>query len=193
MLLPKKDRKLFSLLFILMIFLTGNSFRNLFPKDLQEIIFDSPDRNNNDIKGIQSDDIKPNDETTIITKVIDGDTIETSDNKKIRYIGIDAPESQDPRKTLECFATEAYEKNKQLVLGKTVRLEKDISETDRYGRLLRYVYVNDVLINEMLVKEGFALSTPYPPDIKYQQILDAAEISAKDNIKGLWSSCVNKN
>ena len=81
-----------------------------------------------------------------VTRVIDGDTIELETGQKVRYIGINTPETVDPRKPAECFGRESSEKNKELVEGKIVELEKDISETDKYQRLLRYVYVDGVLV-----------------------------------------------
>lgn len=132
-------------------------------------------------------------ETATVTRVIDGDTVELSDGRKLRYIGIDTPESVDPRRGVECFGKEAAEKNRELVLGKSVTLEKDVSETDRFGRLLRYVYVENegvrLFINEQLVKDGYAQSSHYPPDVKYQTQFDAAETTARESQSGLWSSC----
>ncbi|MEX0621581.1 MAG: thermonuclease family protein [Candidatus Woykebacteria bacterium] len=130
-----------------------------------------------------------------VTRVVDGDTIEIETGQKVRYIGIDTPETSDPRTGVQCFGKEATKKNRELVEGKRVRLEKDVSETDKYGRLLRYIFVpspssgQDGLVSETLVKEGFAFSSPYPPDIKYQDIFNKAEKFAKKNDKGLWGSC----
>lgn len=128
-------------------------------------------------------------ELTQVKRVIDGDTIELTDGKRVRYIGIDTPETVDPRKPVQCFGREAHDKNAELLSGKEVRLEKDISETDKYGRLLRYVYVNDVMVNDTLVREGFAHASSYPPDIKYQEQLTQAEAEARQQERGLWSSC----
>jgi micrococcal nuclease len=127
--------------------------------------------------------------TVLVTKVVDGDTIEVEGGQKVRYIGIDTPETVDPRQAVQCYGQDASNKNKQLVEGKRVTLEKDVSETDRYGRLLRYVYVDGVFVNEYLVKEGFAKASSYPPDIKYQEKFTQAENSARDGQKGLWGSC----
>src|SRR4030067_982445 len=74
----------------------------------------------------------------LVVKVVDGDTVELENGQKVRYIGIDTPETTLGKN--DCYGTEATEKNKELVEGKRVRLEKDISETDKFGRLLRYVY-----------------------------------------------------
>src|SRR4030042_2567140 len=82
-------------------------------------------------------------EGILVTRVIDGDTIEIEGGQKVRYIGIDTPEKVDPRPSVQCYGKEAAAKNKELVEGKRVRLEKDVSETDKYGRLLRYVFVGD--------------------------------------------------
>lgn len=124
-----------------------------------------------------------------VTKVIDGDTVEIEGGYRLRYIGIDTPETVHPSKPVQCFGKEASNKNKELVEGKTVRLERDITELDRYDRLLRYVWLGNVLVNERLVKEGYATSYTYPPDVKYQERFVQAEREARESKKGLWSSC----
>lgn len=121
-----------------------------------------------------------------VTRVIDGDTIEIEGSQKVRYIGIDTPETVHPEKAVECFGREATTENKKLVEGKEVRMEKDVSETDKYGRLLRYVYVDDLFANDYLVRQGFAYASTYPPDVKYQEKLRQAEQEAKENKRGLW-------
>ncbi len=123
-----------------------------------------------------------------VTKVIDGDTIEIEEGQRVRYIGIDTPETVHPNEPIECFGVEASNKNKELVLGKNVSLEKDVSETDKYGRLLRYVWVGDLMVNEYLVREGYAQSSTYPPDVKYQDRFVEAQRKAREESKGLWSS-----
>ncbi len=128
-------------------------------------------------------------ETFVITRVIDGDTIELENGQRVRYIGIDTPETVDPRRSVQCFGKEASEFNKKLVEGKLVRLEKDVSETDKFGRLLRYVYVNDLFINDYLVRQGYAHVSTFPPDVKYQQQFLEAEREARENNRGLWSGC----
>jgi endonuclease YncB( thermonuclease family) len=118
-----------------------------------------------------------------VTRIIDGDTIEVSINGtiyKVRYIGIDTPETGDP------FGQEATNKNSELVSGKIVRLEKDVSETDDYGRLLRYVYVDDLFVNAELVRLGYAQARAYPPDTKYQSIFISLEQEAKAAHLGIW-------
>ncbi|MDP3998349.1 MAG: thermonuclease family protein [bacterium] len=124
-----------------------------------------------------------------VIRVVDGDTVELADGRRVRYIGIDTPETVDPRKTVQCFGGEASNKNKELVEGKMVELEKDISEIDKYGRLLRYIYVDGLFVNDYLVRQGFAHASSYPPDIKYQDQLRQAEQEARDSGRGLWSAC----
>lgn len=130
--------------------------------------------------------------TFLVTRVIDGDTIQLENGKTVRYIGIDTPETKDPRKSLQCFGKEALGKNKELIEGKRVRLEKDVSETDKYGRLLRYVYVGDIFVNDYLVRQGYANASTFPPDVKYQEMFIQAQQEARENKRGLWTSCYNK-
>ena len=119
------------------------------------------------------------------SRVIDGDTIEVKDGAgikyKIRYIGIDTPEAN------EDYGDIATEKNKELVEGKIVKLEKDVSSTDKYGRILAYVYMEDIFINAYLVQEGYAQISTYPPDVKYVDYFLELQQEAKENNKGLWS------
>lgn len=127
-----------------------------------------------------------------VYRVVDGDTIKIDEGKiSVRYIGIDTPETVHPSKPVECMGKEASDRNKQLVEGKEVILEKDISETDKYGRSLRYVWLEETLVNELLVKEGYAKSSTYPPDVKHQQKFIEAEREARENNKGLWGDACN--
>lgn len=132
----------------------------------------------------------PSAETVKVTRVIDGDTIEIESGQKVRYIGIDTPEIVDPKKPVQCFGKEASNKNKELVEGKQVRLEKDVSETDKFGRLLRYVYVDNIFVNDYLVRQGFAHVSTFPPDVKYQAQFLQAEKEARKNSRGLWTDGV---
>ncbi len=131
-----------------------------------------------------------------VARVIDGDTIDVTiggKKSRVRIIGVDAPEMR--QRTPICYAQEATAKVQQL-LGQAharVELEKDVSETDRYGRLLRYVWLNlsegRVMLNEQLVKEGYAQVSTYPPDVKYQDRFVAAEREARAQNRGLWGAC----
>lgn len=141
-------------------------------------------------KSVLEEKTIPSDNSSyIVTRIIDGDTIEVNGGVTVRYIGIDTPESVDPRREIECFGKEAAEENKRLVLDKKVILEKDVSETDRYGRLLRYVYVDSQMVNKTLVENGFAQARSYPPDIRHQEELRAAEAKARSERRGLWGNC----
>jgi micrococcal nuclease len=127
-------------------------------------------------------------EWALVSRVVDGDTIELEGSGKVRYIGINAPESVDPRRKVECFGKEASLYNKNLVEGKRVRLEKDISNRDKYGRLLRFVYLEDgTFVNEALVREGYAYASPYTPDISKKDFFREGESIARMHARGLWS------
>jgi micrococcal nuclease len=124
--------------------------------------------------------------------VVDGDTIHVSvggRDYRVRYIGIDAPEIEP---TVQRMGLEASAENAKLVAGKTVVLERDVSETDRYGRLLRYIWIRQgsgwLFVNRELVRLGFAASTAYPPDVKYQSVFDAAQRQAQAAKLGLWAA-----
>jgi micrococcal nuclease len=118
-----------------------------------------------------------------VLQVIDGDTIEVDidgGTYAVRYIGIDLPEPEQPGGPIATLA------NRQLVEGQTVRLEKDVSETDRYGRLLRYVYVGELFVNAELVRMGYARVTTYPPDVRYSQLFTQLEQQAREEGRGFW-------
>jgi endonuclease YncB( thermonuclease family) len=138
--------------------------------------------------GCTTSDLAPETQITV-TRVIDGDTIEVDIGGtiyRVRYIGMDTPELDDERPEFCALAQEATRLNRQLVEGETVRLEQDISETDKYGRLLRYVYVDDTFVNAELVRRGLAWAEAYEPDTKYQDILEEAEAEARQDKIGLW-------
>lgn len=136
-------------------------------------------------------------QTYLVKKVIDGDTIEVlinGVNFKVRLIGIDTPETVDPRRPVGCFGKKASNETKRLVEGKNVYLTKDVSETDKYFRLLRYVFLplgegNNLFVNDYLVRQGFAKSLTYPPDVKYNTRFLEAEKEARENLRGLWEEC----
>lgn len=132
---------------------------------------------------------KPTLETVSVSRVIDGDTVELSDGRRLRYIGIDTPEIVHPTKPVECFGNEAKVANQKLVESKTIRLVKDISNTDKYGRLLRYVYVDNIFVNDYLVRQGFAHASTYPPDVVFSKQFLEAEREAREDNRGLWDSC----
>jgi micrococcal nuclease len=118
---------------------------------------------------------------SLVTRVIDGDTIEIEGGYRVRYIGIDTPERD------ESYFREALQANRDLVEGKKVWLEKDVEDRDRYDRLLRYVWVDNTMVNAELVRLGYAYSYSYPPNLKYQTYLLQMEEEAREHKRGLWN------
>jgi len=128
-----------------------------------------------------------------VVSVVDGDTIKVLIDGKtttLRLIGIDTPETVDPRKPVQCFGLEASKKAKELLTGRKVRIEQDSTQDklDKYGRLLAYVYRDDGLFyNEYMVKQGYAHEYTYVIPYKYQVEFKADQKYAQDNKLGLWS------
>jgi endonuclease YncB( thermonuclease family) len=123
--------------------------------------------------------------------VVDGDTIDVlidGVTYRVRYIGIDTPETKHPTRGVEPFGPEATETNRELVQGKNVLLEKDVSETDRYGRLLRYVYTGDLMVNEELLRRGLARVATFPPDVGYVDRFLALQREAQAAGLGVWGN-----
>ena len=123
--------------------------------------------------------------------VVAGDTIDVMLNgqkKRVRLILIDTPEVFGG---VECYGREASDFTKGLLKPQApVRLEKDVSETDSFGRLLRYVYLEDGrMVNELIVSEGYASLATFPPDVKHVERIRAAQQSARDTGRGLWTAC----
>jgi micrococcal nuclease len=124
-----------------------------------------------------------------VLHIVDGNTIDVQlDERKIRvrYIGINTPETAHPRKGVEPFGKEAKEANRRLVEWKTVRLELDIEKWDRYRRLLAYVYVDDLMANAELVRQGYAQVATFPPNVKYQEVFLRLQREAREAKRGLW-------
>ena len=131
-------------------------------------------------------------ESTLVRRVVDGDTIIVQlggRDQRVRYIGVNTPESVDPRRPVQCFGSEAAERNRQLVAGKRVWLERDVSEADQYGRLLRYVSVDGRLVNVELLREGYARTVTYPPDVRHADLFRQLEREARAAGRGLWGAC----
>lgn len=125
-----------------------------------------------------------------IARVIDGDTIELEGGTRVRFIGVDTPEVVDSRKAVQCFGPEASANTKELLAGGSVILERDITDTDVYGRLLRYVYLPDgTFVNLKLVADGYAYANTYPPDVRHAEEFVAAQAAARAAGRGLWGSC----
>jgi micrococcal nuclease len=128
-----------------------------------------------------------------VVRVSDGDTIrvrlETGREERVRYIGVDTPETAKPGTAAECFADRASAFNARLVADREVRLERDAEERDRYGRLLAYVYVGDTFVNEELVRRGYAQPLTVPPNVRFAERFRELASSARHDGSGLWASC----
>ena len=136
-------------------------------------------------------------EEGVVTRVIDGDTVEIEIEGipyRVRFIGINTPESTT---RIEPYGQEASNFTKEYLTGKTVYLEKDVSETDIYGRLLRYIWleppkeitdeeIRTKMFNAILVLEGYAEVATFPPDVKYQEYFIKYEQEAREKNLGLW-------
>lgn len=124
-------------------------------------------------------------ETGQVVRIVDGDTIDVQiggQTFRVRYIGMNTPETGQP-----CDA-EATNYNAELVMGKGVTLVRDVSQTDRYCRLLRYVYVGDVFVNAELVRQGYANAATYPPDVGYADLFVQLEAEARTAGRGCWAA-----
>lgn len=123
----------------------------------------------------------PPGDDAVVTRVIDGDTIDVrigGEGYRVRYVGVNTPESDEL-----CYS-EARSANARLVEGRTVRLVRDQSNTDRYGRLLRYVYVGDRFVNAELVRDGWAEAVEYDPDRGQTAYFRQLEIEARNANRG---------
>ena len=126
-----------------------------------------------------------------VIRVIDGDTVELKNGERLRYNDIDTPETVHPSKPVECYGPQASAKNKDLVEGEIILVELGDPEKDRYGRLLGYVYIDDLFVNAELVRGGYAEVNSYGnPGSKLSNLLDI-EKNAKKSKQGLWGACLN--
>ena len=119
-------------------------------------------------------------ETALVSRVIDGDTVELLDGRRVRYLGIDTPEIG------ERYYEEASDRNRELVGGKTVELQCGNRDEDVYGRLLRYVYIEGVFVNAELVAEGYARAYIFDHEERYSRVLLQLEQYAKLKKQGIW-------
>ncbi|MGH7324506.1 MAG: thermonuclease family protein [Candidatus Rokuibacteriota bacterium] len=124
-----------------------------------------------------------------VVRVVDGDTIHVRIDgrvEKVRYIGINTPEVHHPTKGEQPGGREAAAVNRNLVSGKRLRLELDVQARDRYGRLLAYVWIGDVMINAELVRRGYAQAMTIPPNVRYQHLFLKLQRDAREAGRGLW-------
>jgi micrococcal nuclease len=129
-----------------------------------------------------------------VVKVVDGDTIHvlvSGRREKVRYIGVDTPETKHPTKGVQCYGRAAAAFNGRLVGGQRVRLVRDLEERDRYGRLLAYVYRarDGLFVNAELARLGYALPLTIPPDVRHAARFAALARQARHTRRGMWSVC----
>lgn len=148
------------------------------------------------ISGVLRGDPAPEEAGTArIVRLVDGDTVVVDiggREEHVRLLGIDTPESVDPRSPVECYGREAAAKTAELLPpGTAVRLVRDVEARDRYSRLLAYVYRIDdgTFVNLALVSEGFATTLTYPPNVAHADELNAAAARARNDRRGLWAAC----
>jgi micrococcal nuclease len=129
-----------------------------------------------------------------VTRVVDGDTIDVvvgGAPVRVRYIGVDTPETRHPTKAVQCYGHAASAFNTRLVSGERVRLVRDVKERDRYGRLLAYVYRlrDGLFVNTELARLGYARALAIAPDTRFAGRFSQLAREAKDARRGLWSAC----
>ena len=130
--------------------------------------------------------------TARVERVVDGDTILVrldGRSERVRYIGVDTPESVKPGLRVQCFGKAAAAENRRLVLGREVRLSYDAEPRDRYGRLLAYVWRGDLLVNAELVRLGYGKPLEIAPNLAHAVELRRLASTARRDRRGLWSRC----
>lgn len=127
-----------------------------------------------------------------VVAVLDGDTIIIDGGQKVRYAGLDTPESHHPDKLPEDCGQEAFEANRRLVAGKMVRLEFDERRRDKYGRLLAYVYVDSLFVNAELIRQGYAKVTTYRDNQRHHNDFTRLQRDAIAARRGMWGGCVDR-
>ena len=126
-----------------------------------------------------------------VIRVIDGDTVELKNGERLRYNDIDTPETVHPSKPVECYGPQASAKNKELVEGEIILVELGNPAKDRYGRLIGYVYIDNLFVNAELVRGGYAEVNSYGnPGSRLSKLLEI-EKNAKKSMQGLWGACLN--
>jgi micrococcal nuclease len=127
-----------------------------------------------------------------VERVVDGDTVVVrldGRSERVRYIGVDTPESVKPGERVQCFGKSAAAANRRLVLGRDVRLEYDAEARDRYGRLLAYVWRGDLLVNAELIRQGYAKPLEIAPNLAHAAELRRLASAARRGRRGLWRRC----
>ncbi|MCK9352244.1 MAG: thermonuclease family protein [Candidatus Paceibacterota bacterium] len=180
-----KERVSFPIFFVLAFFAGLLSYQEDIPLEFSSLSVSGKTQTSNTT-------ISPN-EFYHVVRVVDGDTIVVKINDKkemVRLIGMNTPETVDPRKPVECFGKEAAEEAKKILTDRSVRLETDPSQDqrDRYGRLLAYVFLPDgTNFSRLMIETGYGYEYTYDLPYKYQTEFKQAEKDAKENDRGLWA------
>jgi micrococcal nuclease len=126
-----------------------------------------------------------------VERVVDGDTIVLAGGERVRYIGVDTPESVKPGTPVQCYAKAASHFNARLVEGQRVRLRYDAERQDRYGRTLAYVFRSQdgLFVNAELVRRGYATTLTIPPNVAHADDFRRLAGGARRAGRGLWSAC----
>ena len=129
-----------------------------------------------------------------VVRVVDGDTIRVrlgDRTERVRYIGVDTPESVKPGTPVQCYAKRAAAANAALVAGQRVRLVGDVEHRDRYGRLLAYVYrePDGAFVNAQLVRDGYARTLMIAPNVAHARQFAQLARTARESGRGLWTAC----
>ncbi len=156
-------------------------------EELEEISIELKEKHNKvkqEVKGAK-------DKRYEVVRVVDGDTIKIDYDgvvETVRLIGIDTPETKHPQKKVECFGKEASEELEKLLLNKDVKVEFDSTQdkVDKYGRLLLYIWVDDIFVNKYMITNGYAHEYTYNTPYEYQKKFKEAEEEARESKKGLW-------
>ncbi len=179
-----------------MLFFLGYLFGDTIPGSSTLVVSDSPRISQSPVK-LEFSQISSGSGELIVTRVVDGDTITGNYNGNkvtVRMIGVDTPETVDPRRAVQCFGKEASAKTTELLAGQTVILKSDPTQgdVDKYNRALRYVFLQDgTHINELLIREGYAHEYTYQSKpYHYQEEFKAAEKIAREQKRGLWADGV---
>lgn len=137
-----------------------------------------------------------NPQSAKVVRVVDGDTVELENGITVRYLNMDTPETKKPSTPVMCYGKQASEKNSELVKNQTVWLKADKEDADRYGRKLRFIFLNqsdtssiEKSVNAQLVRDGFARTMIIKPNTTYEKVFKSLEYEAKTNKIGLWGTC----
>ena len=140
--------------------------------------------------GLRPDDLPRPSPTAIkarVERAVDGDTLKLAGGERVRLIGVNTPESVDPRRPVQAYGKEAAAFTARLVKGREVRLESDVEKVDRYGRTLAYVWLADgTFLNAVLVREGYAQVMTIPPNVRYADLFARLQREAREARRGLW-------